>query len=430
MREKAKRFAKGEETEEDKLSGTKGMTVQNLAKSALGVTRFTVLGFSPVLAAINVGQAAVSNVIKAIEGNYFSVPHLMSSYKDILLPKNRILIERLSVIGDIAYLGDKKNLHNTKDDWRILNPMYAQTAAEKINQGAVAIAIMKGHQVTNSVTGETTSIFSALDDNAELSDDWISTEFNAKGMEVLLQVTAKRILPANAQASGDYNNPLLLESSMLCRMTMLFRKYLPEMVYDRFGERRTSRKEGREIMGRFTALGSVLTKAVRKYAMGEKTEADKLELNGAKAVVAELVLGSLIYALFMGLRINLCDTMECKKKKGVTLFMLNFLGRLSGDVLALVNPGDYGAIAASPLTIVNMFQNYGKVFNNLASYVLPGGDDGLYKQDTDFYAKGDAKFTKNIKDILPFWKTNYGRVQQMSNKLRYDPILSSVYNKD
>lgn len=421
---KAQALADKGETLKDK-EAEKGTTVENILKGMMGVARFTTLGFSPILASINVGQAGVSNLIKGIEGHYYTIPHLVSSYKDILLKKNRNLVDRLYIVGDVAYQYDKSNLHNVESDTRRLHPMYMQTSAEKINQGAVAIAILKGLTVRNTKTGKETSVYNALDDNAELSGDWYSDEFKVSGQEVLIQATTRKIRPANRQASGDYINPLLIERNQWGKLGLLFRKYLPEMILDRFGERRKSLAENREVIGRFRALGM----ALHKYSTGRKTEVDKLELQGAKAAAFEVALILAMQGLFLGLRVMLCDTMECKEKKGLTLVALNYLGRLSGDIISVANPLEFASTIGSPFTIESMVVNYLDAFNNLASYILPGGDSGEYKADTDYYEKGDPKFLRSFEKLLPIYKTNYIRTQQMSNKLQYNPILSTIYEK-
>ena len=54
--------------------------------------------------------------------------------------------------------------------------------------------------------------------------------------------------------------------------------------------------------------------------------------------------------------------------------------------------------------------------------VLPGGDDGLYKQSGVGYKEGDFKFMRNVERLIPFYRTNFYRLDLLSTKLRGDQI--------
>jgi hypothetical protein len=410
-RQQMKEILEGEDIEVED-----GMTDESLVKAITSYTRTLFLGWGVHTALKNIGQAGFSNFIKAVDSPHFNLKDLMSSYADIMLKKNRAIMENLYVYGDLAYMHEKQLVYEESNWRRYVKPMYINSAAEKFNQGSVAIAIMKNIEVSDGT--ETISLFEAINEDATLDSKWVSEEFNGSGMELLANVVNGRIRPINMQASGDYHSKFTAEKSLLGSMTTMFTKFLPEMVMDRFAARHRDRRLQEDVQGRFRGLANVV---LSKFTGDEVDELDK---RGALASLTEIALASLFRAAFLLVGKMACNTPQCKEQRGIIIYALNTMNQLTDDFAMFVSPGTMIRKAKSPYAIVMFLEKAFIAGNDVASWVLPGGDKGEYKVSGDGYKKGDIRFLRSAGTIVPFYSNNIKRIGSMSKKLRNDATLA------
>jgi hypothetical protein len=302
-----------------------------------------------------------------------------------------------------------------------------QTAVETLNQGSVALAVLKSNFVTNVKTGVTTSIFHAIDDNNELKDEWKSTEFkDVRGEYLLARIVATKILPVTKKSHGDYSDPLLIENSEWGRLGIMFKKFIPPMIIDRLGERRYDYKEQREIMGRYIAL----YEASKKTLSGRRSDIDATEMEGVRGSITEMIIAITLVAFAAAMRKGLCDTNECKNQMGITILGLNYVSDMAADAMMFIWSDSLYNTIVSPFAVEGFLTDFGRTVDSFTAMTIPGGDTGLYKQDTDFYEKGTPKFYKHAKRLVPFYRTNWVRYESLTNKLNYSPALSGIYSED
>jgi len=396
-------------------------TTRGALHSLMSFGRVVILGWSAKLAVLNLGQQMFSNLMKAAEGDDFTFSDLMKGYKNISKSaKDRALIQKLFITGDLAYTYDKRTIHEQSKILASLHPMKAMTTVEKINQGSVSLAVMHFQKVINTETGEELSLYDALDDIGNLDEKYRHEQFgDLRGVELLATITADKIRPVVMKTAGDYISPLLIEKKEWGKALVMFKKFLPEMLMDRFEGRHYDYSLKKEVEGRMYGLGQGLI----QIATGnlEELKADEVRLKALQGGLAEVTIAALVRIMFMSLSALSCDTKECREQRPAILFGLNVIGRLADDVLELTVPSGLWNNIASPFAIQGIVDNFIRFEEDFSAWLIPGGDTGRYKRKTRNNEEGDLKFTTSLKALIPFYRTNVWGINQFSNKLRYDP---------
>ena len=304
--------------------------------------------------------------------------------------------------------------------------MKVQTVVENLNQGSVAIAILKKLQITNSKTGVKSSIYRALDEDGILSDDYVFEDWKERGIDLMAKLTVKKVRPVVKQTAGDYLSPFLAEKFSIGELALLFKKWLPEMVMDRWHARRFDEatqkfKEGR-LLAFFKASGMIMS--------GHKNEIDKDRVRSAYAGLAEIVLASSLKIIHMLTVQGMCDTPECREKRGPALYALNIMGRLTDDVIMFIHPGRMWNNISNPFAVQGAFNNLRDFGNDIFSYILPFGETGKYKTTTEDHEAGDLKFIPKLEKLIPFYRTNVVNVRDLSRSIRTEAsIRENIKNK-
>ncbi len=391
-------------------------TSRGLIHGLMTYGRVAILGWSAKLAMLNLGQQAFSNLMKASEGTDFTFPELLRGYRDISKKKNRNLIDRLYIAGDLAFTYNKRTIHEQSKLWSSLHPMKLQSSAEKVNQGATAVAVLHHLKVTDD-KGNEISLYDALNEEGDLDEKYRHAEYgDLKGLELLARITTDKIRPVVMKVSGDYISPLLVEQKEWGKLLTMFKKFLPEMLMDRFHAREYDYSLKRETEGRLYALGATISQGVT----GRWDQVDKVRMDAARAGLAELAIGMLLRAVFMAMAALSCDTKECREQRPYVLFGLNMIGRLSDDVLELTLPYNLYNNLLNPFAISGTIESFVRFYNDFTAWIIPGGDDGRYKRKSRGHERGDLKFIEKGKSLIPFVRTNIYGINQFSSKLRYD----------
>jgi len=399
----------------DEAAKITAYTDRQLGSILLSTVRMLSLGWNVTTSFINVGQALFSNMVEGVDGTYFKLEDLASSYIDVLHEKNRRLIDNLYVVGDIAFEFNRTNIHEEKTLSRFLRPMKLQTVAEKINQGSVAIAVMKGITVKDK-NGNEHSLYDVLPETGILDDQYTSDEFpGLTGIDLIVSVVTNKIRPVNMKASGDYLSPLEIEASVLGKAMLVFKKYLPEMWVARLGGTRIDYNTGEEIEGRFISALKVIKNV---YNNVESTDGQKRR---AYAALAEVLVGYLIKLTMMALSGLACDTPECKEQKPAILYSLNLANRLSDDILTFIHPAYAVKVTENMFAATTTIKNLWTLGDNIIS-LLPYGNDPHYATDTDEYDEGDWKGWKPLKALTPGYK-HWDSAKRMGTKLQKDQTL-------
>jgi hypothetical protein len=403
----------------------RGVTDRSSLTAGRKVMMYSYMGWSALTSVNNFLVGQFSNLIQAVDGQFFNVPDYLAGLSDMATPKNRELLDKLYVTGDLAFEFEKRTIHEDNNFWRKLKPLYLQTSMEKVNQGAVALAIMKGIQVTNSKTGETMDMHSAIDDNGDLSDDWTTEEFpKLSGLDLVAKIVVTKIRPINMRAAGDYISPLTAETNVLARAASVFTKFLPEMVADRLGNRRKDHKLGIEVEGRYRSAWHHLANKL------EGKTSDELTKRNFRTAMFEVGLAAMAKIVYFAMLKGLCDSEQCKEQHPSVLVALNVLGKATDDVFnVMATPVAVVDKLYSPLAIEGLLTNWYRVLDDTAALVVPGGDTGRYKKKTDGHLKGDARVSASVLKVIPGLSTTVGRYNVVAKKV-YPPKFYSTFLSD
>ena len=192
---------------------------------------------------------------------------------------------------------------------------------------------------------------------------------------------------------------------------MIFKKFLPEMVLDRFGSSRTNYMEQRRMQGSIASLGEIVIAHMRGDKINELTT--KRSIDAVKEII--LVTSTKIMALLMGKL--LCETVKCKELHPTILFLVNYLDKVTDDAMSVLSGGIYGVLS-SPLSSMSVLETSVKSILYTGSIVVPGVDPAVYKQDTEFHEKGDYKAPAHLLKLMPILGGNYFRPRMMWTKRR------------
>lgn len=414
----------------DSEKKTTAVTTRKVASGAREFGRIVALGWSVPNALLNFGQQFFSNVYKALENDDFNFKDMLYGYRDIFTKsKDRNLVDKLFIVGDVAYGYSERSIYESNKIVEKLKPMYVTTFIEKINQGSTSLAVMRNIKLKDK-NGKEISLYDALDSNGNLSKEYTHDKFKGvKGIELLSRLTSTIIRPAVIKTAGDYVNPLLVERTETGKLMLMFRKFLPEMMADRFGKTFNYTTNEYE-RGRMRAALKVLVKASVRMRTGEDMNISEGDLRRAKAGVGEIIVGLAFKALVMTLARGLCDTPGCKEDRGYALFQANMMLRLSDDVLTFIDPGSLTQSITTPFAIEGTVKDIFGLMDDITSYVIPGGDTGIYKTGGHLYEKGDLKALTHARRLLPFYRSNIYKVKDMSNKLKTTATLSGLISDE
>jgi hypothetical protein len=421
--EKRKKLKEAKTSQERIDIAEEGVTDRTIGNAMLRVSRFTVLGFSPINAMRNLAQGGFSNLFKAIEGKYFNVEDLIEGYMESLKKSNRDLLIQLDVMGDLGHQFENKNIHETDGTLRkVMNPMTIHTEVEKTNQGAIALAMLKNYMVFDTETGEEVSMLDAIrkSENYQLEDRYASKDFGGKkGVDLQSTFVIRKIRQVAMQAHGDYFSKYNLERNTGGKMFTMFFKYFPEIFMDIWGTRKENYIEGAAREGRFISLHKMLNAQIN----GTWDDLDEVTLANKRVAIAQAATIMGLFITFAAAAKLSCDEPECKEQHPGIIFGLNFLGSITDDVMSVANPLEPINKIANPIAAQSTVKKFGTFAMDFMTWLVPGGEEGLYKTDTEFNDEGDIKWVESGKKTLPIWGSTFMKGRRMSTELYRDSFL-------
>lgn len=387
--------------EEAKISlsrlGTK-VTVDSLVRRLMDFIRIKALGWNFGAAAVNVVYGTITNIYKAFEGRMYTAKDWLRAEGEFWANNtkfNRIL-ENYHIVGDIIYEFDEKNKFQQKQGWffktiKSLKPYAMQTGAEKKNQGTVMIAMMLNKKVTNSETGETKSVWEAINENGKLDNTWTAQE--NKGEEVIVDLI-EDIKSTIQEIHGDYTNPLLIKKSMEGRTIAMFRLWFFEFFHSRFGAEKQDYMRGITTKGRYRSLFQALRDR-RKW--NEMSEVDKANM---KMNLAEITMLASLFLLRALMKWAICgDDEQCKKANILQLTAMNLMNRLVKDAAMPLSAKGWKDFVENPTSFTSLFGDIARFAELNYSTVFGDAEDLVYQKG---YNAGESKWVLFWKNQVPF----------------------------
>lgn len=225
----------------------RNISANQILKTLIELIRKKILGLNPKSEANNYIQGKVANEILAASGKYFKHESYYRAAALYRNPKNhekfKILLNRLDVFQDATNeyqeIGLSTDLSLTK-----LGKYIKPYALRRVTEEAIQTPLMGAFLIDNEIVGKdgitTSNIWDALDENGMLKEEFRTDENinnweKTKGKE--FDLLKGKIISA-LKVHGDYDElgNLLYRRSSGGRAFMVFKSWLPEIIYKYWGE--------------------------------------------------------------------------------------------------------------------------------------------------------------------------------------------------
>lgn len=255
----------------DKLG--KIRTVTATLDNFLNWVRFLRLGYNVSSGVTNFAEGLVSNLILGATDEYFDTKELYWAYRAVpqsfvkngtlgwwttpVAKKTRMLADKYNLIVDSRNILQK----NYSDRFLSATNSFAiNQRTEYINQTPLMIAVLRTMKITG-INGQESSVWDALDTNGNLRQEF-RTEENVKNWESLTGETYQnfknKVNELIMIGHGNYSKlrGMMIKSNGLGRMLMMFKTWLPEMIFWRFAAEQDNIFLGkRGFKGRYRSYG-------------------------------------------------------------------------------------------------------------------------------------------------------------------------------
>lgn len=384
----------------------------NAGKTWMKVVRLVHLGYSITSAKMNILQAYVANNIQALPGGRYSGTTLHKAYGLVGQSRYKSIMQNLYILGDVAYDYDKTKMLTGTALSKALNPMGVHTQVELINQRAPMIAMLLETMVTDTRTGEEVTLDSVMDEEGNVPPYVVDKKGNTG--DNLVANFALDVRSSNNKASGDYHTHTLSEKTSLGKNIMLFLKFAPKGIADRFSSADYDIFENKWREGRYR---SVVLESMSILKNGfEVDESSELAVMRRRNAINGLLEATMILSLYLLsklLKSKKCKTEECREGSKMTLFALNTLNRLVSDI-QFASPTQLVGYAMHPLASETFYMRLGRFITDMTT-------QEEYARNGRGYKKHDKKWKRSIMKITPAVYPNYVRLKASVSSLEGPP---------
>jgi len=271
---------------------------------------------------------------------------------------------------DISY-GDGKALTEKAKKFGVLNPFELFKRGEFRNQGLILLAMLDNTKITDR-KGNRRKLYDAFDVDGKFN---VKEFDNSDGEWDIIsdgnQFTKKRNqingLIRRLHGNYDPSHPLKAKGQSIGRMLMVFKTWMPQGVYSRFGEEMYLDELGTSVKGRWRTLYDIGFKdsltlfkdvAAAKWLGGAKlgedyTKFKDIDIQNMRRNVQELVwLAGMAVATLIGYALlpdDDDDEESSEARKYMANVILDMTARLSGDITMYVSPSTPEQALSIPL---------------------------------------------------------------------------------
>lgn len=444
---------------EGNLIGRKSYYLSDMIRNLIKYTRTLQLGFNPFSGLNNVFAGLMGDFIEASGGKYFSKAQLMQAigiYTSNSLSKDRnifsgdknttklnLLSEFLQPLEEIGEWQDKRNISMGSPtllgealDKVTKNAFIFQEAGEDFVQKVTMIAYL-----LNKKTPEGNSYWSMIDvEDGELK---FKQENNFNTKEEILK-SRNVILDINHSIHGNYSkdNSSVYDGALLFDAALVFKKWIPYMIRNRFMARRYNYRTGYQNEGFYISgtrgiaksMNNLLAYFSKNVSNGQKVVFSNKpltseELIGLKRITAEMIMFLTFATLskvlmpppdeekdkwyvpnwWEHLDISMWDSRkQFNDESGAnaifTKSIIDSSKRLSGEAIQMYDPSFYKESLtrwALWSTLTECWDAVRETFRFLGADNRMTDKDLRYKKGS---RKGDLRVTKEITDIIPYYK--------------------------
>ena len=391
------------------------------------------LGWNVTAAVANLGFGVLSNATLALDGRVISKNNFLRAYKLAMhsmvrnasfnhkttetAQKIRNLMDNLGVLKDSSneIFRNKGSVLKGRLGW--LQAYNLTKRTEYMNQAPIMIGILmeynsKGEKVKE---GEK-SLW-------ELAD----SDGNMKGVddEVLNNIMLK-IDDVNKWGHGNYDlfSRLLAKSTLAGRMLTIFRTWMFEGFYSRWGREQEFEYLGITRKGRWRSYAEAFSSWEKvawtaKQSMlqlaGKSNWGDRLNDTDAanmRANIAELIMLGGIMVMSALLKALSEDEDEGYR---TAYFIVNMMTRMETDIMLYVNPMEFEQLSKSTIPAARVISDWVDVMHYGAAYIFDNESDEL--KSGPF--KGDSKLWRASREALPIL-SQYNRSKRAVESLYED----------
>jgi hypothetical protein len=282
-----------------------------------------------------------------------------------------------------------------------------QEGGEYNVQSKTGIAILMSKQITNSITGETLSIYDAFDFNSNTGELKLKTGYNLSDKE-RYDIT-NYILEVNKQIHGNYafEDRMIIQEGWLGQLAAQFHKWVYPAYKVRFKGRYQDENLG-DVEGRYVTVMNFIK--YMKESEGNFFEKmregwqsmDAVQVKNMYKNLAELAFfaGSFaMYGIFKALAEGVDDD-DVTLKRWMN-FMSYQQSRQMNEVstmMPVVGFEEQYLLAKSPIAILTTLKDFGQALKSTLLLPFPPYDKNYYERGP---RDGDLKAWKEWKDIIP-----------------------------
>lgn len=433
----------------DKLG--RNVSMQNVGKAILKYNQLKGMGWNAFAGITNLVYGWISNAVHASGEEDFTLKDLRKAKMYSLFfskePKTRNKIFNLMRKFDVlkesseAHTMDKASDKKKFMGWQTLSPYQLQKSSDYTVQSELLLALMFNTKVTD-LKGNERNLYEAFDDKGEWkleefgeNNDWNGDINDTSANKSLFALKAKSDqLVKKLHANVDPLSPILIKKSVLGRMLMQFRSWVPEGFASRFEKEKEDYLLGRVKKGRirsmwdlkdkdgnkidsplYTSVAATLGSMLNIISLnllnkGVGSTLSKVDRANLRKNAYELISYIGLYCLVAGLK-GMDDDDE--DREAAINYMINQGFRIQQDILFYTSPAAFENIADNAIPLFSIVTDTTKWFDSVGGLIA--GEDTYEK---GIYA-GESKFKIATAKMLPFGTQvvrNIGAAQRVINK--------------
>lgn len=408
----------------NKLGGV--ITLEDIGGASLRYTQLVGMGFNYLAGIINIATGLFENSSLASDSRLFSGKQLAKAYKNVIYSilgrnfsgktgeKIRNINKKFNITKEaVNELYNVNSFFKRKAKW--LDPYIISERTEYINQMSLAIAYLS-KRVAYKPDGSETTCYDALDDDGNIKDGY-RLDKNKSNEEASLDVEAA-ITQLIKKAHGNYDpdSPILAKSTLLGKILLQFRSWMPEMYERRFGKEMTDEILGITTKGRYRSYAALFKastdadgvvyskmdnllfaiKQLGRKMLFLSTKFDQrlnpVDAANMRANLMELHVLLGLILLNLTLKAALPDDDEDRR----TFFVLLNLGyRMQSDIVLYTNPLEFEKLSKNLLPIMASASNIGNWLKSVGN-ALADNDEEQWAR----VLKNTAKNTPIVSQIV------------------------------
>lgn len=446
------KLKKGEITSEEYDSKVanlgKKLSGDQIGDSLIRLTYLKALSFPNVVSpTVNMFFGVLSNLSYAAGGKDFTDKEIFKATGIMLKSISKTIggklhmqsvekvyawMEKLNLLGQIneSMYGREKTIAD--------KAVILQMKGETINQGSVMVAMLMNKKVKD-LQGKEVSLWNAYKIvNGELQ--WDTERFGEQpeslqheiqsGNAINLERLGFQIKNVVKRIHGDYMQPMAVKRTIIGRVFMLFRTWLPASLKERFGSLEYNQYLDRDVKGRYISIFSAkdgnshdvnlgksmadfakliltqnfLLKGLSKKTLQGYSDVDVENLKRA-AREAQIILAVTMVTLML----KSLHSDDDDEKKAINM-LVNTLGKTNADLMFFFNPGAMMNVASNPIPILKTANEFGAIIPMTYQTIMGNAryENGPWE--------GHLRYEKWLWNNMPIGGAAYAKMVSLADK--------------